>query len=387
MKYFSVPADFETTTVDKYDSLNKRYEDSKVLETYGQITVRNSFESGRSADLLPRVDFGRLAGYVEYSGRKNIGFNYTLNAPHMGNREFTGEGAQKIYDFLGSLHKAGVASVTVTLPSLIELVKASGFGFEIKASTLCQITNPNKAMNFKKLGVDRIVLEESINRDFETLKQIRQAFGDKVEIIANAVCYKDCIYRTFHYNQMSADSVRVTNEASTQYYSHRCIQKRYEDMGNIMRLSWVRPEDIKYYSEVGIRYFKLQGRQAVIRGNPLLAVESYFKESYNGNLMDLLDMFSPTSSFKVYVDNKKLDGFIKPFAEKEGFCRRNCSVCGYCGKYAEKCIDLKEARKIIELAEPFYNEYDGYRRMLRQMPACQEDSGTGGCELEMEFDL
>lgn len=386
MKFFSVPADFKTATIDGYHKLNIEYDDSKVAETYGQITTKNIFESGRSTDLLPKVDYEDLARYVEYSSNKNIKFNYTFNAPQMGNKEFTEEGMHKLHAFFGELHKAGVSSVTIALPSLIEMVKAFGYGFEIKASTICQITNSNKALNFKKIGVDRIVVDESINRDFEKLSQIREAFGEKVELIANAVCYKDCIYRMFHYNQMSEDSVHMTCEASTQYYSHRCIMKRYENVSNIMRLAWIRPEDLQYYTNIGINYFKLQGRQAVLKGNPLLAVESYFKASYEGNLMDLLDMFSPTNRFKVFVDNKKLDAFVKPFAEGLHHCNRDCMKCNYCDTFAKKSIDMDKADEITSLANSFYNEYDLYKNNLKEVLSSQEEKSIP-LEMDIKFDL
>ncbi len=40
--------------------------------------------------------------------------------------------------------------------------------------------------------------------------------------------------------------------------------------------------------------------------------------------MELLDSFSPTNNFKIHMDNKKLDGFIKPFVEKDNFCKNDC---------------------------------------------------------------
>ncbi|MFW9880349.1 MAG: hypothetical protein ACFFG0_45330, partial [Candidatus Thorarchaeota archaeon] len=57
MKSFSVPADFKKETIDKYEKLNNSYKDSKVVETYGNITIKNLFESGRSVAELPKVDF------------------------------------------------------------------------------------------------------------------------------------------------------------------------------------------------------------------------------------------------------------------------------------------------------------------------------------------
>jgi collagenase-like PrtC family protease len=365
MKYFSVPSDFKHETIDGYEQLNNEYEDSKVIETYGQVTIGNSYGSGRSIDLLPSIDFIDLSNYIQYSKAKGINFNYTLNASHMCNKEFTENGVKEIKSFLKKLHTIGVRSLTIALPSLFEMIKSMDLDFKIKTSAICQITNANKASSYKKMGAERIVTDESINRDFYTLKQIREVFGDKVEIIVNAICYKDCIYRMFHYNQLAVDSVKVTSATSTQYYNHRCVAKRFEDISNIMKLSWVRPEDIRYYSKIGINHFKLQGRHNVLGGDPIKTVECYFKENFDGNLMELLDFFSPTNSFNVYVDNKKLDGFLKPFFEIEKFCKNSCTNCNYCEKYAQKAIDYQKAKDVAELTKKFYKEYDSFTELIK----------------------
>ncbi len=386
MKYFSVPADFSDETITKYSKLNDAYSDSKIIETYGNITVGNSFESGRSADSLPKVDLYDLERYIRYSKKNNIGFNYTINTTHMSNREFTDEYIHSIKKFLHEIYEVGVKSITVALPPLIEIIKSTGLDIEIKASTLCQITNANKAVSFKNAGVDRIVLEESINRDFHTLKRIKEAFGDRVEVIANVVCFKDCIYRAFHYNQMSSDSVKVINDVSRTYYSHRCIMKRYENIANLLKLSWIRPEDIHFYTEIGINYFKLQGRQAVLKGDPVKAVEAYFKGDYQGNLMELLDMFSPTNTFSVYLNNKKLDGFIDMFVKKENFCRHSCEKCRYCDGFATQSINCEETEKTMKLAKNFYEEYDLFKQKVKEI-SYKSNSVLEDDDLIIKYDL
>jgi collagenase-like PrtC family protease len=364
MKYFNVPADFKNETIDRYDQLNNAYNDSKVIETYGQITIDNPIGSGRAYDLIPQVDMATLNRYIQYSREKNIGFNYSLNTTCFGNKEFTPGGMAEILRFLNDLYEAGVRSLTIALPSLIELVRLTKYDFEIKASTLCQVINANKAMAYKKMGVDMVIIDESINRDFGALTQIRDAFGEKIEIIANVICHKNCIYEMYHHNQVSHD-MGNSAEQSVTYYSHRCMMKRCEDAANLMKQNWIRPEDIKYYTAVGIHYFKLQGRQAVLKGDPLRAAECYFKESYQGNLLELLDMFSPTNSFMVYLDNRKLDGYIKPFVEKPGFCKNYCANCRYCDIFVEKCLDMKKTAETFDLAAEFYLKYDHFINMAK----------------------
>lgn len=386
MKYFSIPADFKTGTIDRYYEMNKAYKNSRVAETYGNITIGNKFGSGRAVNQLPAVDLLDLKKYIEYSQDKGIGFNYTINATHLGNKEFTGEGVLEIKEFLSQLHGIGVRLITAALPPLIEIIESLGCDFEIKASTLCQITNVNKAVAFKNKGVSRMVVDESINRNIKILRRIREEFGGKVELIINPICLKDCIYRMFHYNQITEDSTGISNKHGVNFYEHRCVLQRHGNIGNVLRICFLRPEDLEYYSGIGINYFKLQGRHLVLVGDPVRTVKAYFDESFAGDLMDLIYMFQPQNSFKIPIDNKKLDDFIKPFLTKDDFCKRDCTACQYCDRYAKKIIDYNEAQRIIDLARDFYAEYDGFNKMLKTVNTGEEQQFERN-EEKLEFDL
>ncbi len=364
IKYFCMPTDFKKETIDAYDRLNKAYKNSKILETYGNITRGDNVGSGRAANQIPDADLLDLKLFIEYAKHKNIGFNYTINATTLRNREFTPQGVSEIKDFLRDLYGAGVRSLTVALPSLIEIIKSTGYDFEIKASTLCQITNVNKAIAYKKKGIDRIVVDESINRDVRNLRRIREEFGDHVELIINPICLKDCVYRMFHYNEITEDSVGCSNDVSVNYYEHRCVLQRSSNISNMLRMCFVRPEDLRYYTNIGIHYFKLQGRHLVHKGDAVRTVKAYFDESFDGDVMDLAYLFHWQNSFKIPFDNKKLDGFIEPFFTKDDFCKRDCKTCGYCEAFAKKIIDYEKAAKVIRLAEDFYFNYDKFNEMI-----------------------
>lgn len=364
MNYYSLPADYKFETIDKFVDLNNTYENSKVLETYGNITLGQTIESGRPIDMLPKIDLMNLNKYVAYSKKQGIGFNYTLNASHMNNKEFTEEGVKNILNFIEQLHLIGVNSLTVTLPSVFEIIKATKHNFEIKISVICAINNANKAIAYKNLGAKRIVVDESINRNFKQLRNIVNAFGDKVEVIVNQVCNKNCIYRIFHYNQISSDSIKILNKTSVDYYSHRCLLQRYNHVSNILKMTWIRPEDIKFYNNIGINHFKLQGRQLVHKGDIVKTVEYYFKESFEGNLMDLIYIFNPTNRSEITVNNKKLDGFIKPFYENKHFCNNFCDSCKYCENFAKKCINEIEAKEAHSLAKGLCDTNDQLKNLI-----------------------
>ncbi|MFZ5351520.1 MAG: U32 family peptidase [Bacillota bacterium] len=366
MKCFSIPSDFKKETIDIYYQMNEEYQNNKILETYGQLSSsENTIGSGRAADHIPLVTKRELEDFIKYSLSKDIQFNYTLNTTCLGNMEFDEKGMYRIIRFLEELYELGVSILTIALPSLIEIAKMSKYNFTIKASTVCNIINADKASSYKNLGVDRIVVDESINRDFDALKRIRDTFGEKVELIVNVVCYKNCIYRMFHHNQMSHDM--YTEKKSVTYYSHRCMQKRCETPSNLLRMNFIRPEDLTYYSDIGINYFKLQGRQAALKGDIVKCVKAYITENYEGNLLDLLDCFLPTNSFKAYIDNKELDDFIVPFVKHGSFCKNNCSSCRYCDNYAKEHFDIEKIEKLNSTAKLFYEHYEQYTSKIIKM--------------------
>jgi len=315
-----------------------------------------------------------LKAYVDYARNKDIKFNYTMNATCMGNKEFTEKGISELYRFLCSLQAIGISDLTVALPSVMELVKMTGLNFKIKTSVLGGITNVSKAMSYKSLGADKIVIDESINRQFHVIRNICNAFGPAVEIIVNVVCYKNCIYRPFHYNQMSHD---ISSECKGMtYYSHRCLLKRMESAANIMRLNWIRPEDIKYYNEIGIQYFKIQGRQAAVKGDIFRTVESYMREEYDGNLLELLDAFLPTSSFHPHIPNKKLDNFIQPFIENDNFCSNDCHGCQYCDLFFADKINKREVERLYSIGESFIREVDSFIQIMPSLKLNNTDNNS-----------
>ncbi len=386
MNYFSIAADFKKETIAEYEKLNNTFDSARVIETYGCITLGNHLESGRAASQLQKVDLYDLKEYIEYSRQRNIDFNYTINGTHMQNREFTEEGILEIKQFLRDLYEVGVRILTIAMPSLIRLVRSLEYDFEIKASTLCQVTNANKAAAYKRRGIERIVLDESVNRNFGKLKQIRQAAGDKVEIIVNPICQKDCIYRTFHYNQTTTASMGDSNQTGINYYEHNCVLQRYEDFSRLLKICFVRPEDLKYYNNIGINYFKVQGRHTfIIGGDPVKTAKCYFEENLEGNLMELLSMFAAENSFLVFVDNKKLEGFIKPFYENEDFCQNNCSQCRYCETFVTKCIDVAETKKIMDLAREFYRDYDAYGQLIEKVKPTKRISAQDTLQDQKDF--
>ncbi len=388
MRYFSIPSDFKVETIDRINELNNTFPKSQVIETYGQVTQGALVNSGRVTEVLPELDFNQLEKYVQYSVDRGIDFNYTLNPACLGNYEFSSEGAREINSLLTKLNDIGIKSLTLTTPSLMELVKASGYKFKIKASAICEITSPGKALFYKKMGVERIVIDPDITRDFNRIKGICEVFEQGVEMIVNNVCYKNCAYKMFHYNHESHCTPDNTSQKVKDYYFNRCSMQKAGEFKNPVRLNWVRPEDIIYYYETGVRYFKLQGRQNVLKGDIVATLKHYFKENFEGNLFELITLFAPYNAFQPNMDNKKLDGFLDKFFKYPEFCREVCSSCNYCESYAKKCMDVEKTAEIHVKALEFYNQYDEYTKLIKGLNAYKPVKKLfDGKDLECNFDF
>ncbi len=364
MLKFSVPADFKKETIYYYSLLNKRYSDKCVFETYGQLTEDNVYGSGRPVGLLPTINTESLKKYISVSHENGINFNYIFNATCLGNREFQSDTISKMEKFFDLLDSLGVDYVTVAIPAVIDFIKKRGFQFKLKASTLCGITNVNKAKKYMDFGVERFVVCEDINRDFFTLKQMCNTFPNCVELIVNVICLSNCMFRPFHQNQGSHNYEQ--GDEGTKYYEHQCMLQRLENRSNLIKMNWIRPEDLKYYRETGINLFKIQGRHLVNHGDIKRCVEAYFNEYYEGDLMLLLNCFSQTSPFNAKIDNKCLNGFVQGFYEHKQTCLNDCAQCSYCDTYAEKAIPVEDASHKGNIGSTYLRKKNPYTLYLEQ---------------------
>ncbi len=106
----------------------------------------------------------------------------------------------------------------------------------------------------------------------------------------------------------------------------------------ILASPWIRPEDIKFYEEIGINTFNLQAGDEEIEGLEDI-VNAYIKGSYKGNLINLLRK----KPFKTngYINNDKLDSFLKKIMESPfKTCIFDCGRCGICEEFFKRIGEI-----------------------------------------------
>jgi len=364
MNHFSVPSDFKDKTIERLSKLNRESGGSKVIEVYGQITEGGFKASGRITDMVPKVTERQLIEHISVCEKNGIGFNYVLNPACTGNAEFNVHTRREISSFARMLIDYGVRRFTLTSPALVELILSIDSKAEIKISAINEINAPLKSLFYKNLGAKRIVADPDINRDFNKLKNIASTFGGGVEVIVNILCYRDCAYKMFHYSHESHCETTEERETITSYFFNRCYLQKAAAPENLLKINWIRPEDLHLYNRAGIYHFKIQGRQNIINGDIVKCLKAYFNGSYNGNLMDLITIFNPYNSFQPYIENKKLNGFLEPFFNTDNFCSQICGKCRHCLTYSHICMNIRETEDLNNKARLFYSGIDRYAKAI-----------------------
>lgn len=111
----------------------------------------------------------------------------------------------------------------------------------------------------------------------------------RIKLLANYICFYGCPFMQFHYFLSKIKEVFKPKEGRSRDFE-RCMLYPFnlEDLEELIRRPFIRPEDISFYKENGYAYiFKLCFRT---NETPVLrkTVFSYLKESYDENLLDII---------------------------------------------------------------------------------------------------
>ena len=352
--------------------LLKRIEGTSVSGLYGQIWG-DPLGGGRMALFIPKVGKEEALSFIAETRKRGLEFNYLINASCFDNLEFTKEGYKKIAEHLNWIASTGVDTVTATLPFLLQMAKRYFPHLKVCVSSFARVQNVHLARYWEEMGADKIILPESIARDFDTLAAIRKTVSCELELIANHCCLFHCPLDLHHRNMVSHGSQKghPCGGFAADYCKLTCQLKKLQRPAELIKARWIRPEDLRYYEEIGIDCFKLVER---FRGTESLIhiLEAYERRSYPGNLAELLTLpqegsyLSPNLEItqrpdlieqerfkeiaevlrepfpgRLYIDNEKLDGFLDHF-RKVDCLRTDCDLCGYCDRVASRVISIDE---------------------------------------------
>lgn len=355
-RLLTLPTSFTDDFISGLAGLNHRFANSsaRIFELYGSFQ-HGSFCSARPAKYLPLINRADFKKHVQLALNNHIRFNYLLNAPSYANFEYTHEGRRELEELLHFLCDCGVASVTVTAPYLIDIVRNRFPQLEVVVSTIGYVGAQRGITQFEEIGANRIVLDVEVNRDFRFLRHVIPKTKVDLEIVVNPVCLYQCHFKFNHY--CTAGFGGHTHKGGcgypyNQYYLNWCFLKKLETPGEFMRSPWVRPEDLHLYENIGLHHFKIAGR-GLASEELLRRAQFYLQGEFKGNLLALLGwphwlQFRKNAEgvlldpLDITLDNEKLDGFLDFFHDTKPDCRMGCEGCGHCDKWAAKHIKAND---------------------------------------------
>ena len=398
--------------------LVERCRDYPVTELFGKLRT-DAVGGGRAPYQLAKVSRRQLEEHVRHLNKAGIAFNYLLNSSCMGNREITSKGQKEINELLNWINGIGVTAVTVASPFMLQLIKARHPNLKVRISVFGGVDRVRKAQMWEELGADCIVLDSIlVNRELETLKEIRKAVKCDLELMANNNCLTGCAMSPMHMNALahSGQAWHDNKGFFIDWCFLKCTEMKLRKPVHYIRSEWIRPEDLPIYEEMGYDLFKIAERD-IPTEMMMKRVKAYSERRYDGNLLDLIQAYGfkgikqdhayykrglpwllrfiirpgLANPFRmlpmkrlaelrgmtqpiegrapVYIDNRALDGFMERFRTKS--CMGvDCEECRWCHEFAAKAVTIDETNRAeaLKAYEELFDSLHG-GSMWRYLPA------------------
>jgi collagenase-like PrtC family protease len=285
---FSIATSWDDALLEHLVVLQHEHHRACFTEVYG--AHRTSLVGhGRPAYRLPEVDREVFERHVGRALELGLRFNYVMNAPDFDGREKSVEWLREVSAWLAYLARCGVSGVTISHRDLLQFVKREFPNFRINVSVIAGVETVAEARKFEDMGVDVINLNPfTINRDFDSLRAIRQAVRCELELYANIACLDRCPRRDVHYQysgraSQAASAAEITQDPFLMHCSHTFLSNPVE----FLRSPFIRPEDISAYRQAGMDIFKISDRTEAT-AFLLQTARAYAAGRYDGNLFDLI---------------------------------------------------------------------------------------------------
>lgn len=354
--YFTLPADYQTSTIESYATLNKELPYFPIREVYGSLP-QAGHGGGRHPYVLPTCSDNDFRTYIASGQKANIAFNYTLNASCMGNEDLTSEGLKRLDTFISYLYDCGVRRFTVALPSLVDFLNRYYSDASIYLSIVYGLESiPQIQWLSEERHIDSVYIHEKLHRNVKKLKELTNfchSCGIECAVLVNSFCDINCPYRTCHYN-LVGHTTSQTELPFLWYYGTECNLRRLRDPRKALCMPWIRPDDMDLYTELGIDRFKYAGRDLLKFGADFnKAVTIYNDKKYEGNLFKLFMAFADCERADLYhIENTSALGeWLHKVFYEEVHCE-NCDNCGACSQLIPTVFsDLETYQKYKKMYE------------------------------------
>src|SRR3990172_384033 len=260
------------------------------VELFGGIPG-SLIAGGRASFVAPEITEPDAERYIRAARAQGHAFNFLLNASCLDNREYRKDEYEKIIEHIGWVAGTGADSVTVTIPYLLQIIKRHFPALKVNVSSWARVESVRKAQFFEDMGADAIVLSEEINRDFRTIEAIRKAVGCRLILIANPGCLYGCPRSYYHANVMTHGSQGGHSSEGflVDHCYFSCAREKMKDPVELVKIRWIRPEDVEDYEMAGVDCLKIIDRYKTT--DTLVGyLRAYRERRFVGNIVELLNL-------------------------------------------------------------------------------------------------
>ncbi|WP_415712920.1 U32 family peptidase [Maridesulfovibrio sp.] len=333
---YDVPAIFEIEYLNKLKEIQAESKD-KISTLFGSSND-SLIGHCRYSSKIPDLSYESLKDYINATHEMGIEFHYTINSPWTNFIERDRNSIERLHNFIEKLIKSGVDALIVANPFLIYFIKNNFPNIRIVASINFQTASIYKFKELLGLGCDSVVLDRTMNRKIHHLKSL-SGYSHCFSLLVNSTCLVDCPLLQYHANEngfMSSNSgVEIQDKRFCVDY---CLGKIKKEPMELLKAPWIRPEDIHMYEGVGVKKFKIHGRNEPM-DRVLEIVEAYLnRKNSSDNLFLLFPNFRQWfPELNMLFSNSKLSNvkFIDHFFKKS--CDLDCDHCNYCAEIFKKC--------------------------------------------------
>jgi collagenase-like PrtC family protease len=344
------------------------------VELFGGIPG-SLIAGGRASFVAPEVTETDAEKYIAAARKAGHSFNFLLNASCLDNREYRKDEFEKILRHVEWVQATSADWVTVTIPYLFQIIKKHFPALKLVVSSWARVESVRKAQYWEEMGADAIVLSEEINRDFKTLEAIRRAVKCKLILIANPGCLYGCPRSFYHANVMTHGSQGGHSSEGflVDHCYFSCTKDKIKNPAELIKIRWIRPEDVEDYEMAGIDCLKIIDRYKTTE-TLLSYLKAYIGGRYDGNLVELLNLprkkaflpanvkyllrdeyintaklmeFADITDYPVteglVLDSSKLPSNFLSFFKTKDCAISDCEECGYCALIAKRALTVDKA--------------------------------------------
>jgi collagenase-like PrtC family protease len=248
----------------------------------------------------------------------------------------------------------GVEIVTTTSPAIAFVIKKNYPHIRTRASINMRI-GTIAGMKYLADVFDEYNVQREYNRDLLHLKRLKKWADDngkRLYLLANSGCLSFCSGQTFHDNMVAheeeiAQKVKIKEyglefgkPGSRSMYTCWNYLSDKNNLPDILKASWIRPEDLHRYEEL-FSVIKLASR---IHIAPAIVLKAYSEGKWRGNLADLLEPGFSSLIEPYIIDNTM---FPQDWFDTVTTCGRNCGECRYCDELFPKLLNRQGNSELI----------------------------------------